>query len=139
MQYLIQVKKQNIYTITVIIGATVNFILNFILINIFKSVGAAIASVFAETAILVAQLIFVRKEINIKNVYNGAWKYILSSIIMFIITILLKDITNNQFYNLIIQMGTGVCIYFGMLLILKDEFLKEFIQRFLGKLKLKKA
>lgn len=139
VQYLIQVKKQKIYTITVIIGAIVNVILNFILIHIFQSVGAAIASVFAETAILIAQLIFVRKEINIKNVYNGAWKYILSSIIMFVITILLKDVTNNQFYNLIIQMGTGVCIYFGMLLILKDEFLKEFIQRFLGKLKLKKA
>ena len=139
VQYLIQVKKQRIYTITVVIGAIVNIVLNFILINIFKSVGAAIASVLAETAILIAQLIFVRKDINIKNVYKGAWKYILSSIIMFIFTILLKDITNNQFYNLIIQIVTGSCIYFVILFILKDEFLKDVIQRVLNKFKPKRA
>lgn len=139
VQYLIQVKKQRIYTITVVIGAIVNIVLNFILINIFKSVGAAIASVFAETAILIAQLIFVRKDINIKNVYKGAWKYILSSIIIFIFTILLKDITNNQFYNLIIQIVTGSCIYFVILFILKDEFLKDVIQRVLNKFKQKRA
>ena len=139
VQYLIQVKKQRIYTITVVIGAIVNIVLNFILINIFKSVGAAIASVFAETAILIAQLIFVRKDINIKNVYKGAWKYILSSIIMFIFTILLKDITNNQFYNLIIQIVTGSCIYFVILFILKDEFFKDVIQRVLNKFKQKRA
>lgn len=139
VQYLIQVKKQRIYTITVVIGAIVNIVLNFILINIFKSVGAAIASVFAETAILIAQLIFVRKDINIKNVYKGAWKYILSSIIIFIFTILLKDITNNQFYNLIIQIVTGSCIYFVILFILKDEFFKDVIQRVLNKFKQKRA
>lgn len=139
VQYLIQVKKQKIYTITVIIGAVVNVILNFILINVLKSVGAAIASVVAETAILIAQLIFVRKDIDIRNVYKGSWKYILSSLIMFITTILLKDITTSTFYNLVIQIGVGIITYFVILAILKDMFLKEFIQRCLNKFKLKKA
>ncbi len=136
VQYLIQVKKQRIFTITVIMGAIINMLFNFILIHILKSIGAAIASVMAETIILIAQLIFIKKEIKIKSVYEASSKYIISSIVMFIITICLSNITNNQLYNLLLQVTVGVSVYFTMLLLLKDSFFKEIINKVLEKLQL---
>ncbi|MBQ5845794.1 MAG: flippase, partial [Selenomonadaceae bacterium] len=51
VQYLISVNKQNTFTLTVLLGAIINFCLNMILIPSMESTGAAIASVAAETAI----------------------------------------------------------------------------------------
>ena len=55
MQYLIPTKRQNLFTMTVLIGAGVNFALNLVLIHFFQSIGAAIASVAAETTIALVQ------------------------------------------------------------------------------------
>ena len=56
MQYLIPTERQTLFTITVIIGAVANFVLNFVLIRFLQSLGAAIASVVAETTIAVIQI-----------------------------------------------------------------------------------
>ena len=76
MQYLIPTKRQNIFTLTVLIGAGVNFILNLVLIYFFQSVGAAIASVAAETTIALVQLYFVRKEFSIRQIFLSSRHYL---------------------------------------------------------------
>ena len=53
MQYLIPTKRENTFSATVIIGAVTNFVLNFFLIQVFQSMGAAVASVVAETTIAI--------------------------------------------------------------------------------------
>lgn len=58
MQYLMTTQKQNILSITVMIGAAINFSLNCILIPAYYSVGAAIASVIAETCITLMQFLY---------------------------------------------------------------------------------
>ena len=72
MQYLIPTKRQNIFTLTVLIGAMINFAMNYILIERFAAIGAAIASVTAETVIAIVQLMIVRKEINPLEVLRGS-------------------------------------------------------------------
>ena len=78
-------KRQNLLTITVMIGAGCNFILNILLIPKYQSIGAAIASLAAETVISVSQLIIVRREISIKKVFCSVFPYLFSSIIMFLV------------------------------------------------------
>lgn len=56
IQYFIPTKRQNLFTFTVAIGAVVNFALNFVLIRFFQSIGAAVASVAAETVIALVQI-----------------------------------------------------------------------------------
>ena len=58
IQYLVQIGKQNILTLSVVIGAISNIILNLILIHFFDGVGAAIASVCAELIILLIAIDF---------------------------------------------------------------------------------
>jgi O-antigen/teichoic acid export membrane protein len=82
MQYLIPTKRQNLFTISVCIGALVNFVLNSLLIPHFLAAGAAVASVIAETTIAIFQLIIVRKELSIKKIGFMSLKYLIAGIIM---------------------------------------------------------
>lgn len=124
-QYLLPTKKQKELTTSVIIGAIVNFILNAILIRKWQSIGASIATVIAEFTVTGTQMYLVRKDINIKNIFKISQKYLMASIIMFIVSLILGTVINNNIVSIIVQMISGIIVYFSVLLILKDEMLLE--------------
>ena len=131
MLYFMPTKQQHKLTISVCIGAVINFILNFILIPNYKSIGAAIASVIAEAIITIIQFVLAKDYISLKRILKESYKYILSGTIMFIsLSMLISDLPPSIINTLKIAL-TGTSIYFGILLLLKDEFL-------LSNLKLKK-
>ena len=121
-QLMIPSKRQNLFSVTVIIGAVVNLILNTVLIYFFKSVGAAIASVAAETTIAIVQLIFVRKEISIKKVLAQGVPYYIAGTVMVICLIPLRHFLNPSPVNSLLMLCCGAVSYFLMLLSEKDEF-----------------
>ena len=82
-QYLLPTKKQNQYTLSVVIGAIVNFILNLILIKHFASIGASIAIVISELAVTMIQFILIRKKIKFIGFVKLSYKYVIASLIMF--------------------------------------------------------
>ena len=69
-QFLLSTKREKEFTISVIVGAIINFIFNYILINYMKSIGAAIATVVAEMSVTLVQLYFVRKDFNLKEIFK---------------------------------------------------------------------
>lgn len=129
MQYLVPVKKQNLFTKSVVIGAIFNFTFNSIMIPIMGASGAIIASVLAEFLILIVQLIDIRKDIDIKMVYKGCTKYIICGIIMFIIVysigIKMKPVISTTFIQILI----GMIVYIILLLITKDDFAQSIINK----------
>lgn len=154
-QYLLPTKKQKEYTISVAIGLGVNFVLNYFLIRKYASIGASIATVLSELVIVIIQFQYIKKDISFKNLLEMAWKYFLSGVIMFIacfgirillntslLNSLLANFANNvgigkeNLFNvasIIIQMGLGVLVYFGMLIILKDDYVFKFIDKLKSK------
>lgn len=132
-QYLISVKKQNIQTIAVGIGAIVNVILNFILIPKLKSVGAVIATVIAEFLIVITETIYVINNGNmkLKYIFKGSYRYIFAGIIMCICTYLISTQMPIGVIYTICQILIGIVIYIGVLLICNDEFLKEILNKLL--------
>ena len=126
-QYLLPTKQQNKYTLSVVIGAIVNFILNFILIRYYKSIGAAIATVVAELVVTSIQFYLIRKKISLIEVLKISNKYIIASFIMFIISLISGYLISNNFLAVIIQIFVSIIIYFSMLLLLKDKFLIKVI------------
>ena len=131
MLYFMPTKQQHKLTISVCIGAVINFILNFILIPKYKSIGAAIASVIAEAIITIIQFVLAKDYISFKRILKESYKYILSGAIMLVsLSMLMSDLPPSIINTLKIAL-TGTSIYFGILLLLKDEFL-------LSNLKLKK-
>jgi len=134
VQYLMQVKKQNIFTITVVIGAVMNFILNIFLIRYFSSVGAIISSVIAETLILIIQLIYMRNKVDLSGWFKISLKYWFAGIIMFIITLLINERIVVGFYNTVMQVIVGAGVYVGVLLVLKETFLCKMLNMLKSKL-----
>lgn len=129
-QYLLPTKKQNQYTVSVIIGACVNFIFNFILIAKFKSFGAVIATIIAEFCVMFIQLIFANKYLNIKSYLKLGIKYLISSLLMFIVCLIIGYFIDSNIYSLVIKTTCGGIIYIFILYLLKDEFLLETLENF---------
>lgn len=127
IQYLIPIKQQNKYIFAVLIGALVNLILNLIFINIFGTIGAAISSCISECTILLIELYYVRDVITITELIKPYIKYVVYGIIMFIPTYLCGNIFGATFFGTIFQILVGICIYFLLLLITRDSFVKTYI------------
>lgn len=136
-QYLLPTKKQKEYTFSVTVGLVVNFVLNMILINLWDSVGASIATVLSQLVVDVLQLRNISKEINLKELLKTSVKYFISGIIMFLACLIVKQFISDIVISLIVQIGVGVVVYFGILLLLRDEFLFMYINRVLEILKSK--
>ncbi len=128
-QYLVQIGKQKIYTISVIVGAIVNVLLNLVLIHFFKGVGAAIASVIAETIILIIQLKYFKEQFTILEILKLSIKCLISGIVMFIVVFLLANYMSVSIINTLIQAIAGIITYFIMLIILKYQFLKDILNQ----------
>jgi O-antigen/teichoic acid export membrane protein len=123
IQYLIPLKKEHIFTATVLFGALVNFILNIFLINRYQSIGAALSSVIAESAITIIQFFYIRNIFNIKGIFFGSWRNIVSSLIMFIILYILKTIMPVNVLSLLLIVSICGIVYFLLLLMLRDKFI----------------
>lgn len=130
-QYLIATMQQKRYTISVVAGAFINFILNIFLIPMFLSIGAAAASVVAETCILLIQMYFVKNELDLTSMIKMAWKYLLASAIMGGIVYYIGYYMPPAIYTTCIQIAAGGLSYAACLYILKDRFIIELIRRVL--------
>lgn len=128
-QYLLPTKQQKKYTFSVIIGAIINFILNLILIKKYKSIGASFATVIAELSVTITQFILIRKEINIKKVFKMSYKYLLASISIFIISSVIGLLIKNNLISLALQILISSIVYMLILILLKDVFLLENINK----------
>lgn len=150
-QYLLPTKKQKEYTTSVTIGVIVNFILNYILIKLYKSVGAAIATVLSQLVVDIIQFNYIKNKINYKNLFKLAKKYFISAIIMYvvcfgirillnisIVTNILNNLANTLILNIeylkniisiILQIVFGAITYILTLIILKDEYIFRFLNK----------
>lgn len=138
VQFLIPTKRQNIFTVTVVIGAVVNFSLNMVLIPQFQAVGAAIASVIAEVVIAAVQLIIVRKELSIWQITKLSWKYLIAGGVMYLAVRMVSQIPVNDILVTFAMITIGAVAYFIMLIILQDSFLFTFLNTVFSKIKYKK-
>ena len=120
-QYLLPLGRQKEYTLSVIAGAVINFILNIIFISIFGSFGAAMGTLIAEFAVMGVQLYFIRKEFSLLGIFKQAIKYTLFGLIMFIVVILLSNILSVSIVSTFVEIFVGAIVYGLLLLISKDS------------------
>lgn len=137
VQYLVQIGKQNKFTLSVTIGAFVNIILNLILIKFFKGVGAAVASVIAELTILLVQLRYFKDQFSLFKILKLSAKCWISGIIMFVIVKILAQHMSVSIANTIIQTIIGGIIYLTLLIILRYRFIYDVFNQVLTGIKAK--
>lgn len=137
VQYLIPVKKQNLFTLTVVIGAIVNFVLNLFLIKCYASVGACLASVTAESVIALVQFYIVREQFSFIKVIILSTRYLIAGAVMLLIIIFANKYLTPSIFNTIILVVSGSIIYFACLILMKDQFVMDNIRALLDKIKVK--
>ena len=137
-QYLLSMKRQKEFTISVIAGAVTNFIMNMLLIQKLGAIGASIGTVIAELTVTSIQIYFLRKEINFKSIFINSINYFIASVIMFIICLILSKLVDSETILLILKIGIGAFSYVIMLIILKDRMVFDLINKFINRLKKKK-
>ena len=138
LQYLIPAGEDKKFTISVTCGAITNFLLNLVLIRLFKSYGAAIATIVAETVVAIIMFCFIRKNVSIREILKSSVKYLISGIIMFVPCFILGRILEPSIINTFIIVFTGVVVYLICLTLLKDKFFFEITNRLTSRLPIKK-
>ena len=110
-QYLIPNERDKEYTISLILGAIINLVMNIIFIPKLASIGACFGTVAAEFTVMLYQIIAVRKEINIKENISNIFGFFKKSIIMFIIIYFIKFMKIDTNIRVFIQITVGVIVY----------------------------
>lgn len=133
-QVLIPMGRDNIYVKSVVLGAVTNLLINFSLIPIYGSIGALCGTVIAELMVVIAQVIPVKKLMDVKQ-------YILDFIPFFIIGsfmfVLMKYfaflLTTSLFLSIVIQIIFGGLFYLFFSIVIfnrnKESFAYPYIHR----------
>ncbi len=127
-QYLIPFKKDKVYIYSTIIGASLNLVINIILIPRYQAIGACIGTVVAEFSVLFVQMIGVRKSHPIFKNFIFNIPILLIGTIMMVFVRFMSGYMSISAVSLIIQIISGGIIYIFLvslyLIIKKDEFIK---------------
>ena len=140
-QYLIPNSMDKSYLISIISGATVNLIINFLLIPRYASIGALIGTISAEAIVCILQTAMVRNDLPIKRYIVESTPFFLFVIIMFIFVRIITPLIDNPTPQLIAQVLLGGGIY-GICLVIYSVVSKSFIagmiKSILNKLKIRR-
>lgn len=137
IQYLMPTGRMREFTISVTVGAIVNFIVNLILIHSFQSIGTAVATVIAEFTVTFVQFCFVAKDIKMKRIFRSLWKYLIAGFIMYMVAEAIGKIVHYGILLTMIQVIVGVVVYFLMLFLLHSETNKKIFLKGLQLLQIK--
>ena len=103
------------------------------------SLGAAIASVTAETVIALVQFHFVKEYFSLIDVLSISIKYFLCSLIMFFVLEIVQFLMGypSSILSTMSLVLIGCIIYGILLFIWKDSFFLETMEKILGKVRAK--
>ena len=128
-QCLTATGKQKDANICVIVGALINFGLNIFLIPRLGATGAAIATVSAETIILIMFLCYSKQYVSVAMIMKLSLKYFACSLIMGAVVLWVGCLPiGNEILSLLLQILAGGLIYLLMLVLMKDTLLAEAIK-----------
>ena len=129
LHLLVSMGKQKLNTLSMGLCATVNVILNFILIPVLSYNGAAIATVATNIVLFVACFYFVSKHLQVLPIHKMVMKPIISGVVMGAFIYYFTDV------NIILLVPLAALVYLIVLIALKT-FTEEdwnIVKRVLGK------
>ncbi len=132
-QYLIPLKYDKPYVISVWFGAVVNLIINSALIGRYGAAGAVIGTVCAESAVMIYQTWFVRKKLPIGKYVNDGVVYLIPGIVMFIAVRIVGNYFGANLLSVVFEVVVGVLVYIGLCIPILLSRHREIMNHFLKK------
>ncbi|AVK62722.1 flippase [Lactobacillus sp. CBA3606] len=124
-QFLLPTKKTRTYTISVVLGALVNIIINVPLILNLGVYGAMIATMVSELTVTSYQLYKVHSSLKFSRLFTNLYKYVIAGVTMFIPVYFLNASMKISSVSLAMQIMMGILFYVGMLFILQPSIFKN--------------
>lgn len=131
-QYLVPTGKNKEFTRSVVYGALFNIISNLFMIYFFDLFGAIIVTVLSEGFVTLYQLIVISKEISMKRLFRNVNKYLMASVLMFLLVIWLDRLLVSNIFSFVIEIITGCVVYFFIIFLLKPTsiiYIKKILHR----------
>ena len=127
--YYSPVGKRKQSSLFLVVGAIVNLGLSAPLIIYFKSIGAAIASVVAETVIVVLYFVFCKKAITLKEFLVVIWKKLIAGGLMLGTIYLFTSFVSisNKYLFFFLVFVIALSVYILALLAFRDRSMQKFI------------
>lgn len=117
-------------------GAIMNFFGNLLLIPMYNEYGAAIASVIGEIIVMVIYVTMGRKHYKLNNIKKTFYKVLISCLMMVIYLIACVEYLKLEIIStLIVEIVGAVTIYFGSLVIMKEEMVSTYFNKLVLKRK----
>lgn len=121
-QFLIPSKMNKEYTISTIIGAVSNVIMNIVFINTWGVYGAIIATLLSETSVVIYLIYSIRDNFDVKSMmFSNFWKYAVSSFLMFIFIVCLDALMPKTILSIGVEITVAVIFYIMVLKFLKAK------------------
>ena len=124
-QFLLPTNQQKAFTMSILAGAGVNFVLNIILIHFWDAVGASIATVIAEIAVTSVQCWYARKQLPLKECLFSGVRYCVFGAVMFAVCRGVGALLPPaKLWPVAVMVVTGMAVYIGELLLTRDPMVK---------------
>ncbi|MBS5950619.1 MAG: oligosaccharide flippase family protein [Clostridium sp.] len=118
----------------VFVAGIINLVLNIILVQLkyFTATTAIITTTFANALLVIGEYLYVRFKLKLEiNLFSiSKLKYLFISLLFIPIIYLIKYLISNLVIYTLVSMGVCSILYFGILIILKDEtfnYLKDIV------------
>lgn len=128
-QYLMTVGREKDFIKSVAIGATANLVINILLIPTMGATGAVIASLVSMILMTAINMYWIKNTISYNEIISMLPKPIFSTIIMFLFVILIGRYVASGIVTTMVQGIVGIVIYCALMWLLKDEFMKPYIDK----------
>ena len=114
-QFLMPNHRDKAMLIASVSGAGLNLIVNWILIPMWGSIGAAIATLASEAVVCIFQILAVKKgELNIRKLFGYSIQFVILGIIMFVIVFFLKlSAVQSVVLQILIKVIVGALVFIG--------------------------
>lgn len=110
-QLLVPLNKTKEFTISVTLGAVVNFGLNLVMLKHLGALGACISTVIAESIVTIVQFYFVRDLLSLEKMIKSIIIFIFSGAIMYIIVRIVGINMGIGILTNIVQAISGIIVY----------------------------
>lgn len=127
MQLLVPLNKTKEFTVSVTLGAIINFILNLVMIKKFGATGSCLATIIAEFTVTTVQFYFIKDFIKPKELIKQTLIFIPSAIVMFIVVRFIGNFMGIGLLTNIVQGIVGALTYIIIVEIFYRTFKRQSI------------
>ncbi len=128
-QYFVATNQTKIILKAYVSAATVNIIINYLLIPRFDCLGAGIATVVSAIVSVIIQYYYMNKQIGIKSVLLYGIKYLFLALPMAIIIFIIGMKREATVSTTVVQVVAGLLSYVVALLLIQDENMKTLLKK----------